>query len=143
MNSELGRSPERVLEPIVHRIHEPGNRGAQLLLGLPGVSQSLVERERLHVVAGQFRVGQRLVDEEELHVLRAVVPIHRLQTGDVPQERRSGQAAERQHRVVAAQVGGLDLLAVGACRRSDSGSVSPIVGFSLTNSSSDLFSFLF
>ena len=39
--------------------------------------------------------------------------MHRLQTGDVPEKRRSGQAAESQYGVVASQAGSLDFLPLG------------------------------
>ena len=86
IDDELGvwPVPQRVLQPIVHGVHQPGNRGAQLFLGLPSVFQPFIECERLHVVANQLRVGQRLVDEEDLDPFGPVVPMHRLQTGDVP-----------------------------------------------------------
>ena len=108
----IGPIPKCVLQPVIHCVHDPRNCRSQLLLRLLGVGEPLVESDRLHVVPNQFGVSERLVDEQELYALGTVVPIRRLQTGDVPEERRSGQAPEGEYRVVAAQVACLELLAV-------------------------------
>jgi hypothetical protein len=83
-----------------------------LFFSLLRVGEPLVQRVRLHVVAGQLRMGQRFVNEEELDALGTVIAINRLQTGDVPKKRRSGQTAKSQHRVMSPQAGCFHFLSV-------------------------------
>ncbi len=60
----------------------------------------------------QLRMSQGLVNVVEPDVLGRVISINRLQTEDVTQEGRSGQAAENKNRVMplqASQLKGLTL----------------------------------
>ena len=58
-------------------------------------------------------MGQRLVDEIELNPLRSVVAINCLQTGDISEERRSGETAKDKNGVFAFEATHLKGVAVG------------------------------
>ena len=61
--------------------------------------QPFLDSERTEIIV-IFRVRQRLIDVEKLHTFGLIVQLYRLQTGDVSDKRRSGQAAEYQDLVV-------------------------------------------
>ncbi|MAS92333.1 MAG: hypothetical protein CMO55_03985 [Verrucomicrobiales bacterium] len=76
-----------MLQIILHRVRNPRNLRAQLLLGCRNMGQTLFQRNRLHipVVLG---MSEGFVDVEKLNVV-FVVNVDRLQTGDVSNERGS------------------------------------------------------
>lgn len=60
------------------------------------MQQSLVQGEWLNVAIG-FRMGECFVDVVELDALGCKISLDRLQTGDVTEKWRSGEAAEYQY----------------------------------------------
>ncbi len=61
-------------------------------------------------------MGERLVDVVKLHALGGVISEYRLQTGDVPEERRSGEAAEHKNGISAFQAAELEFEALSVVR---------------------------
>jgi hypothetical protein len=77
------------------------------------MQESLFQRERRHVrTAAAFRVSQRFINEENLHAFGTEVPMYRLQTGDVSDERWSGQTSENEDGVFALHAAERKLLTV-------------------------------
>ena len=76
-----------MLQIILHRVRNPRNLRAQLHLRFLNVSQSLFQRNGLHIpiVLG---MSEGFVDVEKLNVF-FVVNVDRLQTGDVSDKRGS------------------------------------------------------
>ena len=72
------------------------------LLGFLNVHQSLIQIEWRYVAIG-LRMGQSLIDVIELDAQGRIIAVHCLQTGDIPQERRSRQTAKHQHGVMSLQ----------------------------------------
>jgi hypothetical protein len=90
-----------VFQIILDRVAQPGNRRAQSSFCFLDVQQSFFESEWRDVgVAAAFGVSKCLIDEINLYAFGAEVPMYRLQTGDVSNERWSGQAPEYQYRVL-------------------------------------------
>ncbi len=94
--------PHRVLDRVVDRIADPGELRSQCPLGFLHMSQPLLERVRTDVPV-RLGMSQSLVDVVETDTLGLVVVADGLQTGDLSQERRSGQATENQDLVVPLQ----------------------------------------
>ena len=80
-----------MLQVIFDSVAQPGNGCSECLLCFLHVQQSFFERERRNEwTAAAFRVSQRFIDEEYLHAFGTEVPVYRLQTWDVSDERWSG-----------------------------------------------------
>jgi len=67
--------------------------------------------------AAQFGMSKSLVYIVKIDPLGSVIAVDGLQPGDVPQEGRSGQAAEDQNRVVSLQATQLEFFALGVIDR--------------------------
>lgn len=93
-----------MLEVVVHRVDQPGHGRAERLSRLDNVQQSLFKIDRADIaVAATLGMSERFIDEENLDAFVREIAMYRLQTGDVSDERRSGEAAEDEHRVAASQ----------------------------------------
>lgn len=76
------------------------------------MQQPLFQIEWLHVSV-VLGMGQGLVNVKELHAFGAKIADERLQTGDVSEERWSGQTAEDNHRVLTFQLTQVEGLSIG------------------------------
>ena len=91
-----------MLEIVGHGVGKPRDSGVEFPAGGRNVFQSLPDREWLDEPV-PFRMGKGLVDvvEGQFFLLLPVVVMDCLQTGDITQEGRSGQATEDDHRMPA------------------------------------------
>lgn len=91
-----------MLEIVGHGVGKPRDSGVEFPAGGRNVFQSLPDREWLDEPVS-FRMSKGLVDvvEGQFFLLLPVVMIDCLQTGDITQEGRSGQATEDDHRMPA------------------------------------------
>ena len=90
--------PQGMLETVLHVVAKPGKPGTDGTLCFLHVQQPFLQREGGHVPV-ILRVGQGLVDVVEFYTPVRVVTLDRLQTGDIPQERRSRETAKHKDRV--------------------------------------------
>ena len=91
-----------MLEIVGHGVGKPRDSRVEFPASGRNVFQSLPDREWLDEPV-PFRMGKGLVDvvEGQFSALLPVVMMNCLQTGDITQEGRSGQATEDDHRMPA------------------------------------------
>lgn len=98
---------------IVDCVAQPGNGSSQGLLRFLNVKKTFFECERSHVwTTSTLGVSECFVNEEYLNAFGTKVPVYRLQTGDVSNERWSGQASKNEHGVFAFRTAQWKLLSV-------------------------------
>ncbi len=100
-----------MLGHIVHSVAQPGETGSQAALCLLYVHLAFFTRKRLYVVICPG-MGERLVNEIKANTPGGVVTINGLQTGNLTQEGRSGQATEHQHRIIFVNTAQMKIIAV-------------------------------
>ena len=94
------RISQSMFQVVLKRITNPGNLTAELCFRTCHMLQSLCQRKRGHVTFVTW-VRECFVDVEKTYALGSIVFINRLQTGDIPEKRRSRQAPKHQNRVLS------------------------------------------